>query len=64
MKLLPIKNNVKYGVVRFDSKVDHTEEISKTSAFSPFVGDKAVKLNSFNFNKPLIIRRNIISHNS
>jgi hypothetical protein len=53
------KNNVKYAVAKFDSKVAETVERNAPTFFSQFEGYKTLIFNSFNFNKPLIVRQNI-----
>ena len=53
------KDNVKYAVVKFDSKVDETVERNAPVLFSQYEGYKTLELNSFNFNKPLIVRQDI-----
>ena len=59
------KNGVKYVVAKFDSKIDETTERNAPNFFSNFTAFgtseeyKTLKFNSFNFNKPLVVRRDI-----
>ena len=62
METITDKNNVKYAILKFDSRVDSVEEHEKSSILSTNYGAKVIKLSSFNFNQPLKIRRDMRSY--
>ena len=65
VKTVTGNDNVKYVVSKFASKIDETTErnaqtfFSNLTAFGTSEGYKTLKFNSFNFNKPLVVRRDI-----